>query len=113
MCCGPSRICRIVALMPLLQVMLSITFLTTSFAMEFRIERDPDEGINVIIGEGPIIDGDAARLVAIVPRAERDKFGNIHLYLNSPGGLVAASFEIVTVMDRYAFRALVSANAIC
>ena len=87
--------------------------ITVGHTMEFRTVHNPEQDIEVIIGEGPIVDGDAARLEAIVPRAGRDEFGNIPLYLNSPGGSVPAALAIVEVMDRYEFSALVSSNAIC
>ena len=61
-------------------------------AMTFRVERVPD-GMNVIIGEGPIEPGDAERLESVIPRADRDEYGNIPLYLNSPGGAVKAAFD--------------------
>jgi hypothetical protein len=86
---------------------------TASVAMEFRLAHNPEENIKVIISEGPILDGDAARLERIIPNAGRDKYGNIALYLNSPGGSVTAAFEIVEVMDRHEFSALVSSNASC
>jgi hypothetical protein len=37
-------------------------------AMNFRIEWNPDEKINVIIGEGQIEDGDAGRLERLFRR---------------------------------------------
>jgi hypothetical protein len=86
---------------------------TTMSAMEFRVAHNPEQNIEVIIGEGTIVDGDSARLEAIIPRTGRDEYGNISLYLNSPGGSVPAAFAIVEVMDRYEFSAFVSSNAIC
>jgi uncharacterized protein YecT (DUF1311 family)/ATP-dependent protease ClpP protease subunit len=85
----------------------------SSCAMEFRLAHNPEEKISIIIGEGSIVDGDAARLEARIPKAARDKYGNIPLYLNSPGGSVAAAFAIVEVMDGHEFSAFVSSNAIC
>jgi hypothetical protein len=89
------------------------TMAVASSAMEFHTLHNPEQNIEVIVGEGPIIDGDAARLKAIIPQAGRDEYGNIPLYLNSPGGSVAAAFAIVDVMDSYEFSALVSSNAVC
>jgi ATP-dependent protease ClpP protease subunit len=74
---------------------------TASHTMEFRIAHDPAENIQIIIGEGPIIDGDATRLETILTQAGRDRYGNIPLYLNSPGGSVGAAFAMVEVMDRH------------
>jgi len=70
-------------------------------------------GINFIIGEGPIVDGDAARLEAVIPSAGRDQYGNIPIFLNSPGGSVEAAFALVELMDRIEFSALVGSDAIC
>jgi hypothetical protein len=81
--------------------------------MEFRIAHNPEENIPVIIGEGPIIEGDAKRLETILTQAGRDHYGNIPMYLNSPGGSVLAAFAMVEVMDKHEFSAYVSSNAIC
>jgi uncharacterized protein YecT (DUF1311 family) len=82
-------------------------------AMEFHIEFNPEEKISVIIGEGAIIAGDATRLEAMLGQAGRDQYGNIVLYLDSPGGSVAAAFEMVKIMDREEFSALVASSSIC
>jgi hypothetical protein len=97
----------------LLMMGLLVSLISQAGAMEFRIEFDPEEKTNVIAGEGPIVDGDAARLKAIIPGAGRDRYGNIRLYLNSPGGSVAAAFAMVKIMDREEFSAIVSSNAAC
>jgi hypothetical protein len=82
-------------------------------AMEFHIEFNPEEKIGVIVGEGAIIAGDATRLEAMLGKAGRDEYGNIVLYLDSPGGSVAAAFEMVKIMDREEFSALVASGSIC
>jgi uncharacterized protein YecT (DUF1311 family) len=82
-------------------------------AMTFRTQWNPEEKINVIVGEGPIEEGDAGRLEKVIPFAGRDSYGNIALYLNSLGGSVKAAFEVVEVMDREEFSALVSSGARC
>ena len=81
--------------------------------MTFRIQWSPEEKINVIIGDGPIEDGDAGRLDKVIPLAGRDRYGNIPLYLNSPGGSVTAALAIVEVMDREEFSALVGSGGRC
>jgi len=81
--------------------------------MEFRIAHNPEENIQVIIGEAPIIEGDAKRLETILTQAGRDRYGNIPMYLNSPGGSVLAAFAMVELMDKHEFSAYVSSNAIC
>jgi uncharacterized protein YecT (DUF1311 family) len=101
------------AVRSLMIAILLLTSVKASHTMEFRIAHDPAENIQIIIGEGPIIDGDATRLETILPQSGRDRFGNIPLYLNSPGGSVTAAFAVVEVMDKYEFSALVSSNAIC
>jgi hypothetical protein len=91
---------------------IALTMIRGASAMEFRIDRnDVDEEITV--GDGPIVDGDAGRLEAIIPKVGRDQYGNIPLYLNSPGGAVDAAFALVEVMDRYEFSALVPSGARC
>jgi ATP-dependent protease ClpP protease subunit/uncharacterized protein YecT (DUF1311 family) len=57
--------------------------------------------------------GDAGRLERVIPLAGRDEYGNIPLYLNSPGGSVDAALEIVEVMDREEFSTLVASGAQC
>jgi hypothetical protein len=84
---------------------------SAAVAMTFRIIKTPET--NAIVGEGLIEDGDAGRLEKIIPLAGRDSYGNIPLYLNSPGGLVDAAFAIVAVMDKEEFSALVSSGARC
>jgi uncharacterized protein YecT (DUF1311 family) len=79
--------------------------------MGFRLEDE--NGSKVILADGEIVAGDAARLEAAVAKAGRDKFGNIRMYLNSPGGSVAAAFGMVEVMDREEFTALVTGTARC
>lgn len=82
-------------------------------AMTFRIQWAEESKINLIIGEGPIEHGDAERLEKVIPLADRDRYGNIRLYLNSPGGSVKAAFEIVKVMDREEFSAIVGSGSRC
>jgi hypothetical protein len=67
----------------LIAVFCVVAISCTAEAMTFRIERNSEEKINVIIGDGPIEDGDAQRLERIIPHADRDRYGNIPLYLNS------------------------------
>jgi hypothetical protein len=90
-----------------------IAIASSAEAMTFRVESSPEEKIKVIIGEGPIEDGDAGRLEKVIPLAGRDRYGNIPLYLNSPGGSVKAAFELVAVMDREEFSAIVGSGARC
>jgi uncharacterized protein YecT (DUF1311 family) len=82
-------------------------------SMEFRAYYQPQLGINVLIAEGPIVDGDASRFLEAVPSADRDEEGHIVLVLNSLGGSVAAAFELVEAMDRVGVFTLVPDNALC
>jgi Lysozyme inhibitor LprI/Clp protease len=84
-----------------------------TYGMTFSTKLDPEHGINVIVAEGPIVQGDASRLEKIIPLAGRDEFGNIPIYLNSPGGSVEAAFAMVEVMERMEFSALVNSDAAC
>jgi hypothetical protein len=84
-----------------------------SSAMEFHTLHNPEQNIEVIVGEGPIEDGDKERLERIIPLAGRDRYGNIALYLNSPGGSVKAAFEIIESMDREEFSAFVASGDRC
>jgi hypothetical protein len=86
---------------------------SSASGMTFRTLEDPEEKITVILGEGPIERGDAERLEKVIPLAGRDRYGNIPLYLNSPGGSVEAAFDIVRVMDREEFSALVASGDRC
>ncbi len=81
--------------------------------MDFRTFFQPQLKETVIIGEGPTIDGDAERFLAIVPLATRDKYGNVTLVLNSPGGSVAAAFALVNAMDQVEVSTIVPDNALC
>jgi uncharacterized protein YecT (DUF1311 family) len=83
----------------------------SSNAMEFRIQNEG--GSKVILADGEIVAGDPGRLEALITSAVRDKFGNVRMYLNSPGGSVAAAFGMVEVMDREEFTALVTGDARC
>ena len=90
-----------------------LTFVVYCTAMEFRIVFNPDERINTIVAEGRIVEGDALRLESVIHKADRDSYGNIPIYLNSPGGSVAAAFAMVEVMNCEEFSAFVSSDAIC
>ena len=86
---------------------------SSATAMMFRIRWNPEDKSNVIVGEGPIEDGDKESLQKVIPLAGRDRYGNIALYLNSPGGSVKAAFEIIEAMDGEEFSALVASGDRC
>jgi uncharacterized protein YecT (DUF1311 family) len=96
-----------------LTLITAIGWVSPSTSMTFRTQWIPEEKVNAIIAEGRIEQGDAQRLENVIPLAGRDRYGNIPIYLNSLGGEVAAAFDIVQVMDREEFSALVSSGARC
>jgi uncharacterized protein YecT (DUF1311 family) len=103
---------KMVTLRRSISIVTLVGFLTVaSQAMEFHLEHE--NGSNVIVADGEIIAGDPGRLQAAAAKAGRDKFGNIRMYLNSPGGSLAAAFGMVEVMDREEFTALVTGDLKC
>lgn len=82
-------------------------------AMEFRLFFQSDLNINVLVGEGPIIAGDAERFRIAAPQADRDAEGHVILALNSLGGSVSAAFDLVEEMDRVGVFTIVPDNALC
>lgn len=81
--------------------------------MEFRIHFHPDLQRRIVVGEGPIVEGDASRFEAAAQQADRDDAGLITLALSSPGGSVRAALEMVDVMDTIGVYAVVPDNAFC
>jgi len=82
-------------------------------AMQFRIEWIGEDKINVIVGSGTIEQGDVERLEKAIPHADRDRYGNIPIYLDSLGGSVGVAFAMVELMDREEFSALVGSGSRC
>jgi hypothetical protein len=105
--------CRSIARVFLFVTFVIVSCCSAAKAMTFRTMWNQEEKINVIIGEGPIEDEDAGHLEKVIPLADRDRYGNIPLYLNSPGGSVAAALMVVEVMDREEFSALVASGDRC
>lgn len=81
--------------------------------MEFRIYLQPELQRRIVVGEGPIVEGDAARFEAVAQQADRDDAGLITLALSSPGGSVLAALEMVEAMDTIRVYAVVPDNAFC
>lgn len=67
----------------------------------------------MVVAEGPIVEGDAERFNELAQEADRDDAGLITLVLNSPGGSVAAAFEMVKAIDTVRVYAVVPDNALC
>lgn len=81
-------------------------------AMEFSTVTTP-EGLRMVSAVGPIVAGDAERLVAALRSADRDSFGNKRLMLNSTGGDVGAAIAMVQVMDQENVTTIVGPKAEC
>lgn len=84
-----------------------------SFAMEFRLHFEPEQKINIVIGEGEITDGDDKKFLDISKLANRDAEGHVIFVLNSLGGSVKAAFELASAMDEVGVYTLVPDNAFC
>jgi len=89
------------------------TWLRPAAAMEFRLYFQPQLKINLLIAEGPIVAGDAARFLQYAPQADRDAEGHVVLVLNSLGGSVPAAFEFAAAMDKIGVFTVVPDNALC
>lgn len=81
-------------------------------AMDFSTVTAPD-GLRIVSGKGPILAGDAERLVVALRGADRDAFGNKRLALNSVGGQVGEALSMVVVMDREKVTTIVEPKAEC
>lgn len=82
-------------------------------AMDFRIYYQPQLRQKMVIGEGQIQDGDAAKFQSVARLADRDGEGLVTLVLNSPGGNVEAAFRLVDVMDKVRVYTAVPDHARC
>lgn len=100
-------------LLGLYVVLLLLFGPTPALGMEFRIYFQPELKQRVVIGEGPITDGDDVRFLAAVKNADRDSKGHITLVLNSLGGSVQAAFRLVRAMDEVKVYAVVPDNTLC
>jgi hypothetical protein len=80
--------------------------------MEFFTLTLPDVG-QVVFAKGPIISGDAERLLIALQTASRDRFGNKTLGLHSDGGLVGEAMRMVSLMDQEKVTTIVPPGATC
>ncbi len=110
---GEARVTRL-AMFLILELLIPAIFACcySASAMTFSIITMPD-GHRIVAGVGEIVSGDAARLQVILQSADRDPWGNKSIALNSPGGSVAAAFEMVAVMDREKVSTIVPPGAKC
>ncbi|MGQ3301629.1 hypothetical protein [Reyranella sp.] len=81
-------------------------------AMTFSVLTEPD-GTRIVLAQGPVADGDAARLGVALQSADRDAAGYKVLALDSPGGAIVEAFAMVGVMDREKVATVVRTNATC
>ena len=63
-------------------------------AMSFSTLTRPD-GTRIVLAEGPVADGDAARLRVALQAADRDPAGYKLLALDGPGGAIVEAFALV------------------
>lgn len=87
-------------------------FTTPVSAMEFTIQPMPD-GLRVVLGNGEIIAGDLERMRVALQSADRDKFGNKDIALNSGGGLVREALAMVALMDQEKVTTIVPPGSVC
>ena len=71
---------------------------TAAAAMTFSTQTLPD-GTRIVLAQGPVAEGDAARLRVALQSADRDASGYKLLALDSPGGQMIEAFAMVGVMD--------------
>ena len=89
----------------------SLTSLKIASAMTFRTEMM--QGEPVVIGDGPIVPGDAERLRAMLVPRNKHSAGYFPFLLNSPGGDVNAAFEMSRLMDKYPINTYVAPGSRC
>lgn len=81
-------------------------------AMDFSIQRLPD-GFHMVSAKGLIVAGDSERLRTALRSADRDRYGNANIALNSGGGLVAEALAMAALMDQEKVSTYVLAGAEC
>ncbi|WP_144433423.1 hypothetical protein [Alcaligenes faecalis] len=97
---GKTSVCRIKFIAAiLLAAACSFFTLPNALAMNFSVVTL--RGEPAIIGQGEIVEGDAARLKAVLTLNAMNSYGYFALVLDSPGGSVLDAFEIAQVMDEY------------
>ena len=71
------------------------------------------DGTRIVLAEGPVAEGDAARLRVALQAADRDADGYKLLALEGPGGAIVEAFAMVDVMDRERVATVVRSGASC
>ena len=80
--------------------------------MSFAVLQSGD-GYPVLLAEGEIISGDAAKLFNALRQTPIDNWGTRTLMLNSPGGDVKEALLMVSVMDQFSVTTVVPNGAKC
>lgn len=91
------------------------------FSMDFElVEESPFiidghkfSGRLSVVATGRIVEGDHVKLVAALKQAGRDQYGNITLYLDSPGGLVSAALKMASSINFFEVTAIVKSGDVC
>lgn len=100
--------------MRFISVILLITLSSTKvYSMDFHLFYHNGYKINTVVAEGIIQKGDDKKFETISKKAGRDRFGNIILVLNSPGGDVNAALAMANSMDKILVTTIVAGPAIC
>ena len=85
---------------------------TAAAAMTFSTQTLPD-GTRIVLAQGPVAEGDAARLRVALQSADRDASGYKLLALDGPGGQMIEAFAMVGVMDDERVSTVVRPGATC
>ena len=86
-------------------------FFANAYAMTFEVVMLRAEP--AIKATGEILQGDAERLKAVLVPMAKHSYGYYAMVLDSPGGDVAAAFEISRLMDKYPIHTYIAPNAKC
>jgi hypothetical protein len=88
---------------------------TMASAMDFSLQQmsDGTKVLQVVVANGEIVSGDIDRLRIALQSADRDRFGNKNLALNSGGGLVREALAMVALMDQQKVTTIVPPGAAC
>jgi hypothetical protein len=81
-------------------------------AMDISIQRLPD-GFHAVFANGFIVPGDTERLRVALQSADRDRWGNKDVALNSGGGSVTEALAMAELMDQEKVSTYVLAGGEC
>jgi hypothetical protein len=80
--------------------------------MDISVKQLPD-GFHMVAATGEIIAGDAERLRIALRSADRDRWGNKGVALDSGGGLVNEALAMISIMDEEKVATVVLSGAEC